>query len=126
MYFVVKNEIQPFTPKISVIFADMAEAATFTSTYLLSTFKRPCYFCLISNKDFNNMALTNIILRTPEKMKEAIDINQANELSIYTDFNFFWKFNNFNIYEATVPDQMHMLDLGITKYLLEFSYEYLQ
>src|SRR5271170_3345119 len=89
MYFVVKNKIQPFTPKISVILADMAEAATFTSTYLPSTSKRPCYFCLISNEDFNNMALTNVILRTPEKMKEAIDINQANELSIHTDFNFF-------------------------------------
>ena len=59
-------------------------------------------------------------------MKEAIDINQANELSIHTDFNFFWKFNDFNIYEATVPDRMHMLDLGITKYLLEFTREYLQ
>jgi len=114
MYFVVKNEIQPFTPKISVILADMAEAATFTSTYLPSTSKRPCYFCLISNEDFNNMALTNVILRTSEKMKEAIDINQANELSIHTDFNFFWKFNDFNIYEATVSDRMHMLDLEIT------------
>ena len=126
MYFVVKNEIQPFTPKISVILADMAEAATFTSTYLPSTSKCSCYFCLISNEDFNNMALTNVVLRTPEKMKEAIDINQANELSIHTDFNFFWKFNDFNIYEATVPDRMHMLDLEITKYLLEFTHEYLQ
>jgi hypothetical protein len=59
-------------------------------------------------------------------MKEAIDVNQANELSLHTDFNFFWKFDDFNIYEATVPDRMHMLDLGITKYLLEFTREYLQ
>src|ERR1051326_1575460 len=59
-------------------------------------------------------------------MREAININQANELSIHADFNFFWKFKDFNIYEATVLDRMHMLDLGITKYLLEFTYEYLQ
>ena len=59
-------------------------------------------------------------------MKKAIDINQAKELSIHTDFNFFWKFVDFNIYEVTVPDQMHMLDLSITKYLLEFTCEYLQ
>ena len=59
-------------------------------------------------------------------MKQAIDVDQANELSLHTDFNFFWKFDNFNIYEATVPDRMHMLDLGITKYLLEFTREYLQ
>ncbi len=89
MYFVVKNEIHPFTPKISVILTDMAEAATFTATYLLSTSKRPCSFCLISNKDLNNMTLTHVDLQTPEKMKEAIDINQAKELLIYTDFNFF-------------------------------------
>ena len=126
MHFIVKNEIHPFTPKISVILADLAEAATFTSTYLPSTSKRPCCFCLTSNEDLNDMALTNVVMRTPERMKEAIDVNQANELSLHTDFNFFWKFDDFNIYEATVPDRMHMLDLGITKYLLEFTREYLQ
>jgi hypothetical protein len=126
MHFIVKNEVHPFTPKISVILADLAEAATFTATYLPLTSRRPCCFCLISNEDLNNMALTHIDLRTPEKMMEAIDMNQAKELSIHTDFNFFWKFDDFNIYEATVPDRMHMLDLGITKYLLEFTREYLQ
>src|ERR1044072_6956942 len=126
MYFVIRNEIHPFTPKISVIIADLAEAATFTVTYLPSTSKRPCCFCMISNEDLNDMALPNVILRTPKKMKEAIDANQANQLSIHTDFNFFWKFNDFNIYETTVPDRMHMLDLRITKYLLEFTCEYLQ
>ena len=71
------------------------------------------------------MALTHVDLRTSEEMKEVTDINQARELSIHTDFNFFWKFADFNIYEATVPDRMHMLDLGITKYLLKFTREYL-
>lgn len=126
MYFVVKNDIHPFTPKISVIIADMAEAATFTATYLPSTSKRPCCFCLISNENLNNMALTNVILRTPENMKEVIDANRANEFSIHDEFNFFWKFEDFDIYKATVPDRMHMLDLGITKYLLEFTREYLR
>ena len=126
MYFVVKNEVCAFTPKISVILADMAEAGTFTATYLPSTSRRPCYCCLISNKDLNNMSLTNIILRTPKSMNEAISTNQSKEVSIHTEFNFFWKFKNFNIYKATVPDRMHLLDLGITKYLLEFTREYLQ
>src|SRR3989440_6157450 len=89
MYFVVKNEIHAFTPKISVILADLVEAATFTATYLPSTSRRPCCFCLISNEDLNNMSLTNVIMRTPEKMREAIDLNQANELSIHADFIFF-------------------------------------
>ena len=126
MYFVVKNEVTPFTPKISVILADLAEAATFTATYLPSTSRHPCCFCLIDNEDLNNMALTSVVMRTPKTMREAIDTDQANELSLHTDFNFFWKFNDFNIYEATVPDRMHMLDLGITKYLLEFTREFLR
>ena len=89
MYFVVKNEIHVFTPKISVILADMAEAGTFTATYLPSTSKRPCYNCLINNEDLNNMVLSNINLRTPKKMKEAISENQANEFSIHKEVNFF-------------------------------------
>ena len=71
------------------------------------------------------MALTNVIMRTPKTMKEAIDMDRANEFSLHTDFNFFWKFEDFIIYEATVPDRMHMLDLGIIKYLLEFTREFL-
>src|SRR5277367_2234663 len=39
MYFVVKNEIHAFTPKISAILADMAEAGAFTATYIPSTSK---------------------------------------------------------------------------------------
>ncbi|RGB22038.1 hypothetical protein C1646_776768 [Rhizophagus diaphanus] len=93
MHFVVKNEVRPFTSKISVILADLVEAATFTTTYLLLTSKWPCCFWLISNEDLSNMTLNNVDLRIPEKMKEAIDINRANELLIYMNFNFFWKFN---------------------------------
>jgi hypothetical protein len=126
MFFVVKDEIILFTPKVSVILADMVEAGAFTTTYLPSTSKRPCYCCLISNEDLNNMSLTNIISRTPESMNEAISTNQSKEVSIHTEFNFFWKFKDFNIYKATVPDRMHLLDLGITKYLLEFTRAYLQ
>jgi hypothetical protein len=59
------------------------------------------------------MALTNVIMRTPKTMKEAIDMDQAKELSLHTDFNFFWKFEDFNIYEAIVPDQMHMESFGV-------------
>ena len=126
MYFIVKNEIHPFTPKISVVIADMAEAGSFTATYLPSTSKRPCCYCTIENDNFNNMALSNITLRTPKNMQKIIDMNQAHEFSIHEEFNFFWQFEDFNIYEATVPDRMHMLDLGIAKYLLEFTRVYLQ
>ncbi|GBB90457.1 hypothetical protein RclHR1_17400001 [Rhizophagus clarus] len=107
------------------ILADMAEAGAFTATYLPSTSKRPCYYCLINNEDLNNMALSHIDLRTPEKMKLAISENQASEFSIHKEFNYFWDFDDFNIYEATAPDRMHLLDLGVTKYLIEFTHELL-
>jgi hypothetical protein len=124
----MQNEVHTFTPKISVIIADMLEAGAFTTTYLPSTSNRPCCNCLINYDDLNNMSLSNdnIILRTPENMKGAIDSNQAHEFSIHNEFNFFWKFDDFNIYEATVLDRMHMLDLGITKYLMEFTRTYLR
>ena len=98
MHFVVKNEVHAFTPKISVILTDMAEAGTFTATYLPSTSKRPCFYCLVDNDNLNNMALSDVILRTPEKMKEVIGANQAREFSVHTETNFFWKFKDFNIY----------------------------
>ncbi len=74
------------------------------------------------------MSLSNddVILQTPKIMKKAINTNQAHEFSVHTEFNFFWKFKDFNIYKATVSDRMHMLDLGITKYLIEFTHTYLQ
>ena len=126
MHFVINHEVHVFTLKISVILADMAEARTFTATYLPSTSKHPCFHCLINNSDLNNMSLSNVVLRTLQQMQEAIDMNQAQEFSVHEEFNYFWKFKDFNIYEATVPDRMHMLDLGITKYLLEYTRKYLR
>ena len=73
MYFVVSDQIHAFTPKISVILADMAEAGAFTVVYLPSTTKRPCCNCLVTNENLNNMTLSNVVLRTPEKMKQVID-----------------------------------------------------
>jgi hypothetical protein len=75
IYFIVKNKINSFILKISVILANMVEAATFTFTYLLLTFKQSYHFCLISNEDLNNMALTHVNLRTSEETKEITNIN---------------------------------------------------
>ena len=59
-------------------------------------------------------------------MRLVISENQVNEFSIHKEFNFFWEFSDFNIYEATALDRMHLLDLGIAKYLIEFTHELLQ
>ena len=75
MYFIVKNEIHLFTPKISIILTNMVKIVIFTTTYFLSISKWPYYFCLINNKDFNNMVLTHVDLWTLEEMKKITDIN---------------------------------------------------
>jgi len=36
------------------------------------------------------MMLDNVILRTPEIMREVIDCGRAKEFSIHEDPNFFW------------------------------------
>ena len=72
------------------------------------------------------MMLSNIILRTPQEMQEMVSMNRAHEFSIHEDFNYFWKMADFNIDQATASDRMHLLDLGITKYLLEFTRAFLQ
>ncbi|GBC00399.1 hypothetical protein RclHR1_38420002 [Rhizophagus clarus] len=117
--------IKTYSEQFEIILADMVEAGAFTTTYLPSTSKRSCYYCLINNKDLNNMALSYIDLRIPEKMKLAISENQASEFSIHKEFNYFWDFDDFNIYEVTAPHRIHLLDLRITKYLIKFTHELL-
>ena len=34
-------------------------------------------------------------------------------------------YSNFNIYDAIVPDRMHTLDLGLFKYMLDYTKELL-
>ena len=92
MHFIIKDQIYIFTPKILVILADMAEAGLFTGTYLPSTSKRPCHTCCVTNENLNNMALSNIILRTPEKMQAIINAGRSKEYSIHEENNFLWNF----------------------------------
>ncbi|GBC09808.1 hypothetical protein RclHR1_09120005 [Rhizophagus clarus] len=119
-----EKNLLPINTK-EVILTDMAEVEAFIAIYLPSTSKRSCYYCLINNEVLNNMALFHINLQTPEKMKLAISENQVSKFSIHKEFNYFWDFNNFNIYEATASDRMHLPDLGITKYLIKFTHELL-
>jgi hypothetical protein len=103
----------------------MTEAYKFTNVYQLSTSKRPCSICLVSKNNLNNTELSDIIPRTPQNMKQVIDNDQAHENSIHTKSNIFWKIKDFNIYQVTIPDRMHMLDLGLFKYMLDYTKELL-
>jgi hypothetical protein len=92
MYFVVKNNIYPFTPKISVILSDLAEAAIFSGTYSSPTSKSPCCNCLVTNEVLNSMNLSNITIRKPNEMKKVINEGNQKKFSIHPESNFFWNF----------------------------------
>ncbi|KAF0356592.1 zn-finger domain-containing protein [Gigaspora margarita] len=52
--------------------------------------------------------------------------NKEQTVSIELVPNIFWKFKNSNIYEATVIDRMHHLDLGLFNYQITFTYNLLK
>ncbi|RIB08092.1 hypothetical protein C2G38_2252229 [Gigaspora rosea] len=103
LHFVVRGDIITFIPHISIILADMVEADKFTNIYQPS-----CQDGHVQNA-----------------MKQAINSEEDKDYSIHPEKNAFWEIRNFNIYEAIVPDRMHALDLGLFKYMLDYTKELL-
>ncbi|RHZ73645.1 hypothetical protein Glove_230g170 [Diversispora epigaea] len=95
-----------FYPRISIVICNWPEACTFSLTYKSSNSNYPCHFCLG-------------VLRNKENMKKYYD-NDTTKEAIY---DYFWNIPNLNIYDATVPDKMHHLDLGLYHYQIEFTKE---
>jgi hypothetical protein len=73
-----------------MILADMAEANKMANVYQPSSSKWPCYSCLVSKDDLNNLKLEDLTYRTPITMKEAVDMNRASEYSLHSENNLFW------------------------------------
>lgn len=91
LHFVVRGDIITFIPRISIIIADMVEADKFTNVYQPSCSRRPCAKCLVSRDDLNNTNLTEIIPRTPDAMKQAINSGEDKDYSIHPEKNAFWE-----------------------------------
>jgi hypothetical protein len=91
LHFVVRGDIITFIPRISIIIADMVEADKFTNVYQPSCSRRPCAKCLVSRDDLNNTNLTEIIPRTPDAMKQAINSGEDKDYSIHSEKNAFWE-----------------------------------
>ena len=81
-------------PFISIMLGDLPENAALTSTFNAINCKHPCHMCLVPVDNLNNTELNNnqIILRTPEMMKNAIDLGFAQQYSLYHMENIFWKY----------------------------------
>ncbi|RHZ73017.1 hypothetical protein Glove_235g46 [Diversispora epigaea] len=83
---------------------------------------------LVLSKD--NLANTCLrksqaVLRNKENMKKYYDNDTTKEASLEPVYNYFWDIPDLNIYDATVPDRMHHLDLGLYHYQIEFTKELL-
>jgi hypothetical protein len=90
-HFAVCGNIVTFVPRISMILADLAEANKIANVYQPSTSKRPCYSCLVSKDDLNNLNIKNILPRTPKNMRHAIYNNETQYYSIHPEINAFWE-----------------------------------
>ncbi|RHZ90190.1 hypothetical protein Glove_5g65 [Diversispora epigaea] len=116
-----------FYPRISTVICDWLEACTFSLTYKSSNSNYPCHFCLVSKDNLANTCLrkNQAMLRNKENMKKYYDNDTTKEASLEPVYNYFWDIPDLNIYDATVPDRMHHLDLGLYHYQIEFTKELL-
>jgi hypothetical protein len=90
----LNNESIWFFPRISVVIADLPEAATYCLTYKSALANFPCHFCLVKKDDLANINLTisEMELRTHDNMRQFFDQNLTKSVSIEDVHNFFWKF----------------------------------
>ncbi|RGB26279.1 hypothetical protein C1646_770629 [Rhizophagus diaphanus] len=94
IYLAINGRIEHFTPHLSAILADMSEAQNICCTYKSYHTQCPCYKSILSNN--------------------------ATECSIHEYNNFFWKFQT-NIYDATAMDHMHLQEIGLFSYMLDYT-----
>ncbi|RHZ87674.1 hypothetical protein Glove_33g109 [Diversispora epigaea] len=78
--------------------------------------------------------LSQVVLRNKENMKKYYDNDTTKEASLQLFLGYSVSFHlnlinlfnqDLNIYDATVPDRMHHLDLGLYHYQIEFTKELL-
>ncbi|RHZ85961.1 hypothetical protein Glove_58g88 [Diversispora epigaea] len=92
------------------------------------TEKKSSEFKILVRKTFHNSIkflleplFENAVLRNKENMKKYYDNNTTKEASLEPVYNYFWDIPDLNIYDATVSDRMHHLDLGLYHYQIEFT-----
>jgi len=90
----LNNESIWFFPQISVVIADLPEAATYCLTYKSALANFPCHFCLVKKDDLAdiNLTISEMELRTHDNMRQFFDQNLTKSVSIEDVNNFFWKF----------------------------------
>ena len=78
--------------QLTLILADLPEAATYCLTSKSANAKYPCHHCIISKQNLSNIYLDEkeLIRRTPESMKAALYGGYGTDLSIICLQNSLW------------------------------------
>ncbi|POG58402.1 hypothetical protein GLOIN_2v1488639, partial [Rhizophagus irregularis DAOM 181602=DAOM 197198] len=123
IYLAINGKVEHFTIYLSSIIADMLEAQDICCTYKSYRTRCPCYKCLTPGDQLNNMNIKQdmIDLRNHENMQEAIASHNAENCSIHEYDNFFWNFRMMNIYDAAALDRMHLQEIGLFPYMLDYT-----
>ena len=80
-------------PFISAMLGDLPENAALTLTFNSVNCKHPCHKCLIGGSELNDITLNSsqLILRTPENMRDSVNRGVTNQHSLHNMPNIFWK-----------------------------------
>ena len=80
-------------PFISAFLGDLPESAAVTLTFNSVNCSYPCHKCLINGSNLNNVKLNDdqITLRTTEYMQTVVNEDLANQFSMHSMENIFWK-----------------------------------
>ncbi|GBC01857.1 hypothetical protein RclHR1_04360002 [Rhizophagus clarus] len=88
----------------------------------------PIYLSIVTRDnlaDFN-LQINDIKTRTHLNMQQYFNQNAEKSVCIENISNFFWKLPDINIYQATVSDRLHYLDLGLFHYQIEYTKKLLE
>ncbi|CAG8739959.1 10312_t:CDS:2, partial [Cetraspora pellucida] len=113
---------------LSCVIGDWPENCKYCLTYSGANCAHPCHTCLVEKDKLNaiNLPSNHKIIRTENLMRQIMEMGKCKDYSLHEETNSFWTHLNFNIYTATVPEQMHYLDLGLFSYMVKFTQDLLK
>lgn len=79
--------------RVSIVIADLPEAATYCLTFKSAMSNYPCHFCLVMRDNLANINLQthDIISRTHLNMQQQFNQSTGKSVCIENINNFFWK-----------------------------------
>jgi len=131
VWITVNGKPRHFYIFLSYIISDMKEANNACATYQSYNAFFPCHSCLVPRE---NLSSTDHNLIFPKRVTHDIKIyfmdnslqqkelnDKLHKLSLHPIQNAFWNHKNFEVYTSFVPDIMHICDLGLFVYMVDFT-----